>query len=292
MASNILTKRRQTQLNFEKAEQQINAAFITKGYPSIRITAEGDSHQTRQAVVINKQQSDDAYILTPYKKPLQVGSVWGAKGLYWLVAEEIVIIKDVNWRKYYCYLCNNTIKDKHVFFYGPGKSRINTNLKENTFLISSNRPVLVCGNNQLTLSINDTFLIKDQAWKVQEYDNLSQAGVTYYTLARSTISKNTKIEKPLQTHKPFDNIGGGQDADLKADGELLADTPVYHKPGESFTLSGGESYTISDAAAALLVARTADSFTFELRPNVTQVTITINGQAPMSFTSIRKVTQE
>ena len=283
--SSLLNKRRQTQTNFEKVERQVNSAFITNGYPSINITSE-DGKNNRQAVVINKQQSDDAYILTPYKKPLQVGSVWGAKGLYWLIAEEIVIIKDVNWRKYYCYLCNNTIKDKHVFFYGPGKSRINVNLKENTFLLSSNEPVLVAGG-ALALAINDTFLIKNQAWKVQEYDNLSQENITYYTLARSTISKDTKIERPAKSILPFDNIGGDQDADLKTEGELPLDTPVYIQPGKSFTLSGDSSYTVSDAAAIKLVSRTATSFTFQLQPNVNKVSITIGG-AVYTYTSVRK----
>jgi len=72
--SSLLSKRRQTQTNFEKVEQQVNSAFITNGYPSINIISE-DGKKTRQAVVINKQQSDDASILTPYKKPLQVGSI-------------------------------------------------------------------------------------------------------------------------------------------------------------------------------------------------------------------------
>lgn len=159
-------------------------------------------------------------------------------------------------------------------------------LKENTFLLSSNEPVLVCGDNR-ALSINDTFLIKNQAWRVQEYDNLSQENVTYYTLARSTISKDTKVEKPAQTILPFENISGDQDADLKAEGELPLDSPVYYQPGEKFTLSGGQSYTVSDKAAIKLVSRTANSFTFMLQPNVEKVTITISGQA-YTYTSVRK----
>ena len=98
---------------------------------------------------------------------------------------------------------------------------------------------------------------------------------------------DTKIERPAKSILPFDNIGGDQDADLKTEGELPLDTPVYIQPGESFTLSGDSSYTVSDAASIKLVSRTATSFTFQLKPNVNKVSITIGGTV-YTYTSVRK----
>lgn len=78
--SPLVSKLHSRQQSYEKAEATLNASFIAESYPSIKITSEDDGTSI-QAAVVNRQESDEAYILTPYSKPLTIGSVWSAKGL-------------------------------------------------------------------------------------------------------------------------------------------------------------------------------------------------------------------
>lgn len=72
--SSLVSKLHSRQESYEKAEKTLNAAFIAEGYPSIKITSE-DGNTSIQAAVVNRQESDEAYILTPYNKPLTIGSI-------------------------------------------------------------------------------------------------------------------------------------------------------------------------------------------------------------------------
>ena len=54
------------------AQDKMNSNFILKGYPSVKI--EG-AEETMFASVVNQQEKDYAYIITPSEKQLKVGSV-------------------------------------------------------------------------------------------------------------------------------------------------------------------------------------------------------------------------
>jgi hypothetical protein len=154
---------RQRQNSFLKAEQELNTQFILNGYPSIKITQDGaeEGAEPLQAVVVNKQEKDEAYIYTPWDKPLTIGSTWAAKSLHLLIAEEIVVIKDVNWHKYYCYICNLEDNGRWWFFYSPKKKAINLTLKQNVILESTQKPVLVTGGQPL--EFRDKFMAGGRA---------------------------------------------------------------------------------------------------------------------------------
>ena len=167
------------------ANQKTNASFIFNGYPTISIL--GTSGDEITASVVNRQEKDSAYIYTHLEDNLPVGSVWSAKGLHWLISEEIVIIKDVSWHKYAAILCNVEINGTWGYFLSPEKSYINVALKQEVLLQSQQKPILVLGQD--ILNINDKFMIKDRAWMIQEKDNFDLNGITYYSLRATTISK-------------------------------------------------------------------------------------------------------
>lgn len=167
------------------ANKKTNASFIFKGYPTISILNASGEEVT--ASVVNRQEKDLAYIFTHIDNALTVGSVWGAKGLHWLISEEIVSIKEVAWHKYAAILCNVEVNGLWGYFLSPEKSYINVVLREEVLLQSQQKPILVLGQD--ALSINDKFIIKDRAWMVQEKDNFDNTGITYYSLCATTISK-------------------------------------------------------------------------------------------------------
>ena len=110
-----------------EAREILNTHYIFKGYPSIwleNIVKQNDKTITTSVLanVVNQQEKDKAYIYTTIDDSLDIGSVWGAKGLHWLIAEEIITIKDVTWHKYLAYLCNINVENTWGYFKGPEKN--------------------------------------------------------------------------------------------------------------------------------------------------------------------------
>lgn len=176
--------------------QETNSKFIVKGYPSILITNAATNDEI-QASVVNRQEKDMAYIYTHKENPIEVGSVWGAKGLNWLISEEIIIIKDVSWHKYTAFLCNVQVNGLWGYFISPEKSSINVALREEVLLQSQQKPILVLGKD--ILDIGDKFTIKNRAWMVREKDDFDMNGITYYSLVATTISKDSTYQKEEDT---------------------------------------------------------------------------------------------
>lgn len=257
------------QHDYLKAEQNLNTQFIFNGYPSIKISRDGaeEGEDPLQAVVVNKQEKDEAYIYTPWERPLEIGSTWNAKGLHFLVAEEIVVIKDTNWHKYYCYLCNLKNGDRWWFFYSPKKKAINLALKQNTFLESTQKPVLVTGG--FPLNFRDKFMAGGRAWIVDEYDNLASAGITYYTVSQTTMSKDAaedgdniiveKADNPLEKD-PFEEPPTGP--------------AICLEPGKATTVSTEDGYVkFSDPSAVKILNRNSVQVTFQLNYGVESVSV-------------------
>lgn len=194
------------------ANNKLNTNYIFKGYPSIEII--GSADQKIQACVVNKQEQDYAYIYTHIQDELSVGSIWTAKNLHLLITEEITIIKDVDWHKYHALLCNVQVDNQWGYFIGPEESAINVALKQEVWIKSQQKPILVLPAHNTTLNFEDKIMIKNRAWMVSEYDNISSDDVIYYTLVPTTMSKNTSsIEKAPEINinitedtNIFDNI--------------------------------------------------------------------------------------
>ena len=211
---------RNRNLKHGEAAQEVNTHFIFKGYPSTKLQNRNtaawleeirhkilytenneplsiditpvDFATEIQAAVGNQQEKDKAYIYTQLNTPLPIGSIWGAKTLCWLIAEEIITIKDVNWHKYLSYLCNIQVEDVWGYFIGPEKRYINIANEKDASLESLQKPVLVLPEG--ILGFKDKIVIKDRPWQVQEWDAISSPGLIYYSLRATTISKEVAEE--------------------------------------------------------------------------------------------------
>lgn len=179
------------------SEKNVNADFVALGYASITMISDADDTVTQLAYVYNKQENDEGYIYTPYNEPIQIGSCWNAKGLHFLVDEEIIIIKDVKFRKYHALLCN--IEADGTWWYFKKDDYIDVSLKQDSFIKSLAKPLLVTAGKPF--NYNDKVMIADRAWLIQEFDNYTHPGVTYYSVTPTTMSKDvieTRIEnEPL-----------------------------------------------------------------------------------------------
>lgn len=171
------------------ANQDTNASFVFNAYNTTTLTQSGNTEQpqTITASVVNLQEKDMAYIYTMLNTPLEVGSIWGAKGLHWLIEEEIITIKDVKWHKYLAFLCNLEIDGIWGYFIGPKKTFVRVNVEKKAILESQQHPILVSPAG--TLSVGQRIMAGGRAWLVQEVDNLSTFGIDYYSLVQTTMAK-------------------------------------------------------------------------------------------------------
>lgn len=166
-----------------------NSLFIDNGYNS-RIITNLKSNIKLHAAIVNEQEKDSAYIYTHLNEPLTIGSMWEAKSLYFLITEEIIIMKDVQWHKYLAVLCNCNFDGIWGYFKGPEETYINIALKHNTYLTSLQKPLIILPEN--AISFGDKIVIKNRSFLVQEIDNISTPGIAYCSLQSTTVSNSEK----------------------------------------------------------------------------------------------------
>lgn len=112
------------------------------------------------------------------------------------------------WHKYLAELCNTNIDGTWGRFIGPEESYVNVTLKEKSVITSQHKPLIILPSG--TLSFGDKIVVKNRPWLVQEYDDISTDGITYYSLTPTTVSKDleTTIEhtkKEYQTNEQLEN---------------------------------------------------------------------------------------
>ena len=246
------------------ANQKTNGSFVLKGYPSISIMDASNNEISVLASVVNKQEKDMAYVYTLLDNPLPIGSVWTAKGLHWLISEEIVIIKDVNWHKYIGIICNVEIDGIWGYFIGPEKTHIDVKLKESFLLQSKQEPVLVMPEG--FLKIGDKIMIKERGWLVQEEDSISTKGVSYYSLVPTSMSKDIiKLNKEEDIFIEESNPAGVTSKESQ-------EGVIYVSPNEEIHLATQKGF-ISTEAQINIISVTANEIIFTLPYGVSEANI-------------------
>lgn len=168
------------------ANEHYNAQFIFNAYNSTIINNDNDEVE---AAVVSKQEKDCGYIYTHFDTTLDIGSVWEVNNLHWLIIEEIVSIKDTDYHKYYALLCNVDLGITWGYF----KSRLGIRNEQDTALESTQEPQITLPGSMLTFT--DKIVLNGRPWIVQEYDSISNPGITVYSLQATTISKDETQDK-------------------------------------------------------------------------------------------------
>lgn len=250
-------KRRTTAIN------TYNIQFLANGYPSIIIKS-GDKEI--QAVVVNKQEKDIAYIYTDLKNPLDIGSVWEAKSLHLLVLEEIVIIKNVQWRKYTASICNVQVDGEWGYFKSPQKASLDLAFDKTT-LESTMHPLLAISSK---LKFRDKIIINGRPWIVVEWDNITSSGVTYYSLEPTTIAKPQEVD--LSLLKKEDKEENKEEKEID-DFSLIEKPKIYLvNPNTEISLSTEFGYFRPNKTIEV-IKRTKDLVTFVIPFGIKEVII-------------------
>ena len=112
--------------------------------------------------------------------------------MYFLITEEIIIMKDVQWHKYLAMLCNCNFDGVWGYFKGPEETYINIALQQTSYITSLQKPLIILPEN--TIHFGDKIVIKNRPFLVQEIDNISVPGISYCSLQPTTISIADKQE--------------------------------------------------------------------------------------------------
>lgn len=244
-----------------------NSTFIFKGYNSTLIK---NGTSELQAAVVNQQEKDSAYIYTQLNDHLQIGSCWEAKTLHFLITEEIITIKDVEWHKYLAVLCNINLDGIWGRFIGPEEKYVATALKQDILLTSQQKPIIILPSN--TLNFGDKVIIKNRPWLVQEYDNISTPGITYYSLSATTVSNHVAEENQGKDFyiERANNTEFLVNEDIKQENEVIK---IGHNM--NITLATENGYFKYDNANIKVLSRKEKEVIFNLPFGVDKVNINV-----------------
>ena len=256
-------KQRNQMLN--GSNKDYNKSFVLKGYASTTMISDADETVEHLAYVYNKQEKDEGYIYTLYDEPLEIGSCWNVKGLHFLIDEEIIIIKDVAFRKYHALLCN--IESAGTWWYFKKDDYIDVSLRDNAFIKSLAKPLLVTPGTPF--GYGDKVKILNKVWLIQEYDNYSHPGITYYSITASTISKEL-----LETEEPYELpiIEPAENIEMQEDPEESEHIII---PNQVYTLSTEDGYFRTSSNLLKVVSRTSSSVQFTIPFGVSEVTVSV-----------------
>lgn len=169
----------------DSANEHYNAQFVFNAYNSTIIHNTNEDYSL-EAAVVSKQEKDQGYIYTHYQDTLDVGSIWSVDDrLYWLIVEEIINIKDTDYHKYFALLCN---VDLNNGIWGYFKSNMGIKNEQDTAIESRQYPSITLPGS--LLQFQDKIVLNGRPWIVQEYDSISNPGLTIYSLRATTISKD------------------------------------------------------------------------------------------------------
>lgn len=257
--------KRRNQLMFD-SEKETNSDFVLKGYASVTMISDADLEVRHNAYVYSKQENDEGYIYTLYDEPIAIGSCWNVKGLHFLVDEEIIIIKDVKFRKYHALLCN--IEAEGTWWYFKKDDYIDVSLKKDSFIKSLAKPLLITPGTPF--QYNDKVMIGNRAWLIQEFDNYSHIGVTYYSVTPTTLSKDV-----IETR--VDNMPVIEQAEEVAYDE---DTEYELIPNHIYEVATEDGYFRTDCKVIKINSRTSNLVQFSIPFGVEEVTVEVqqNGE--------------
>lgn len=249
----------------DSAAEHVNARFIFNAYNTTVIT---DGQSEVEAAVVSLQEKDKGYIYTHFQDTLVPGQVWETKNLHYLIVEEIINIKDTDYHKYYALLCNVDLGITWGYF----RSNLSIKEEQETVLISRQNPTLTIPS--AILEFEDKIVLQGRPWIIQEYDSISEPGVTIYSLKASTVSKNETQPQASYIVKPErgETVITTEEIDItETDKGIGFEIPV--------TLPTEQGYFKFDKQLHI-IKRSANFITFSLPFGVNEVNISVkqNGE--------------
>lgn len=267
--TNIYEKFRGVQAKKTSCYDERSAAFITEGLVSQDITHVRLNEEIKAAIVItDKEGPDESLVYTLNENSLLKGDYYIYDSNYYLVYENVRLTDDsLIWKKQKALECNVQITLNSTTYYAYFISNIRQksfNTLENDAALLPDEAALLIMPTSSDFDIDTQITIGTKGWKVIDYDKISNDGITYMYIERTTI-KNTTLE--TVTPEASD---------------------ILH-PMVEYTFDTYNAY-FSATEDVNIISRSATSVTFKVPFGISSITITTKNDSDEDVVGVYEVT--
>lgn len=200
----LYDKFREVQEAKEKTYNDRSSAFITEGLVATEITMLKDNSTKDAALVYNdKEGPDDVIVYTLKKDDVAKSDYFSHDGVNYLIYEDVKLNdKTISYRKQWASECNVSFNVGQTTILGCYKSSLrshrDTEFSKNQVVMGDQRPVIIIKSNP-AIKVGLHFKIEGRYWKVQDYDNITNRGITYIYIEQATNEVNDVATTPAPT---------------------------------------------------------------------------------------------
>lgn len=272
--SNIYDIYRGVQTKRNECYDERSAAFIEQGKLSKEVFHIRLEKDIKAALVFKHQEGPDEVLVYSYlSDDLQKSDYFVYKNTNYLVYEENRLTDDdINYKKQKAVECNVAFTFNGTTFNGYYKSSLRGSEDqafEGRQLISPDEtPLLILPTNSI-IKVNSEFIIEDKPFKVMEFDNITNKGISYYYLERSYRKKVSEVEGPSIMS-------------MTVEPEVIDELKTIETLEDNMALRAMVQYTFktedayfSTTPAVEIISRKRTEITFRVPFGISQVSIAI-----------------
>lgn len=182
-----------------------SAAFITQGKLSKDIYHKRKNKIIKAGLVYRYQEGpDEVMVYTFQNDDLRKGDYFIHDHVNYLVYENQKLVDDnLNHVKQKAVECNVSFNFGEEVYQGYFKSSLrrynDEEFQGKQVLNPEEKPLLILPKNA-NLTINSEFIIEGKPWRIIEYDDITNKGITYYYLERGI---KTNVVEPIEEIEPL-----------------------------------------------------------------------------------------
>lgn len=192
--SSIYDVFRRVQAEKTSCHDKRSAAFIDEGLVSNDITHIRVNKVKKAALVFNHKEGPDDVIIFTYKEipasgELQKGDYFTYDSVYYLVYEDVKQTdENLKYKKQRAVECNINFAVNqtyyNAYFMSSLRKWIDPDMQRNAAIVSNEGPVVIIPSSSV-FEEGLIFNIRSKPWKIVEYDDITNYGITYLYLERS-----------------------------------------------------------------------------------------------------------
>ena len=245
-----------------------SAAFILEGKISQNIYHKRLNKDIKAALVFNdKEGPDEVSVFTLIEDDLQKADYFIFDNVNYLVYENVKQTdQDMNHKKQKAVECNVTFNvngsSYNAFFVSTMRRRNSPSFQGRQGILPDEAPLMIVPKT-LGIQIGTSFTIEGKPWKVIDYDDITNSGISYLYIERSYQKKSEIAQEPEE--KIF--IGEGETFEQSAAQEFSL------KPMVEYTFSTEDGHFASTPRVQV-IKRTLKSVAFKVPFGIEEVTIT------------------
>lgn len=272
MSKNIYDIYRDVQTKRNECYDERSAAFIEQGKLSKDITHKRLDTVIKAAVVFSHKEGPDEVIVYSYiEDDLQKSDYFIYDNTNYLVYENIRLTdSDINYKKQKAVECNVAFSFESKSFIGYYKSSLrgteNPDFVGREIVTPDETPLLILPTNS-DIEVNSEFVIEEKPFKVVEFDNITNKGITYYYLERNYNKVGEIIEPEVQPTY----VGEEPEGEV----QLFSEEPIEKalRPMVEYTFDTVDAYFAATPKVEV-VSRKRTEVTFKVPFGISEVDIT------------------